>query len=401
MTTHGAAKPPTPGELLKRLSETKLEDFFRSLPPNTAIIADWEFEQFFDRHLAHASWSLQCVRLRWGLIRANPQAAVSGFASLVICARQRESAIYAAVQAVAPDVPIYRLVADIGTCLSAQTEVLPAGEIERLSLPDELAKIRRLDIVVCLPRSGSNPYSTPIEEWWLKGRRGFAGWSPSLSAGITTPCGEDLRPHVVFLASRFGSTSFSLRNWLALTIRRLADGGAVASKVIATFLFDILDTLTANEVAALEDAFQAVPEVRIFYLKRRNRAMRAVSAYLSNNTDVWHLRGSQSLPPHAGKVPYDFEKIHNIYRRLESDEARLDAWVAQPPPVEVLELSYEDIQGAPEHAVASIASRLGIANTNKPSSRLRVTRSALNEEMAERFEQALKARASKASPPPR
>ena len=384
MTTHGAAKPPTPGELLKRLSETKLEDFFRSLPPNTAIIADWEFEQFFDRHLAHASWSLQCVRLRWGLIQANPQAAVSGFESLVICARQRESAIYAAVHAVAPDVPIYRLVADIGTCLSAQTEVLPAGEIERLSLPDELAKIRRLDIVVCLPRSGSTWLCDLIE-----------------SAGITTPCGEDLRPHVVFLASRFGSTSFSLRNWLALTIRRLADGGAVASKVIATFLFDILDTLTANEVAALEDAFQAVPEVRIFYLKRRNRAMRAVSAYLSNNTDVWHLRGSQSLPPHAGKVPYDFEKIHNIYRRLESDEARLDAWVAQPPPVEVLELSYEDIQGAPEHAVASIASRLDIANTNKPSSRLRVTRSALNEEMAERFEQDLKARASKASPPPR
>ena len=384
MTTHGAAKPPTPGELLKRLSETKLEDFFRSLPPNTAIIADWEFEQFFDRHLAHASWSLQCVRLRWGLIQANPQAAVSGFESLVICALQRESAIYAAVQAVAPDVPIYRLVADIGTCLSAQTEVLPAGEIERLSLPDELAKIRRLDIVVCLPRSGSTWLCDLIE-----------------SAGITTPCGEDLRPHVVFLASRFGSPRFSLRHRLAHTIRRLADGGAVASKVISTFLFDLLDTLTANEVAALGDAFQAVPEVRIFYLKRRNRAMRAVSAYLSNNTDVWHLRGSQSLPPHAGKVPYDFEKIHNIYRRLESDEARLDAWVAQPPPVEVLELSYEDIQGAPEHAVASIASRLGIANTSKPSSRLRVTRSALNEEMAERFEQDLKARASKASPPPR
>ena len=52
----------------------------------------------------------------------------------------------------APGVPIYRLIADIATCLSANTDVLPESETQKISLSDELTNVTRLDLVLCLPR---------------------------------------------------------------------------------------------------------------------------------------------------------------------------------------------------------------------------------------------------------
>jgi LPS sulfotransferase NodH len=375
-------EPPTPGEIFAHLRETELESFLVSLGPETALITDWEFESFFDERQIHPKSALGCVRLRWGLIRTNPSAAIAGFQSLVICSRRHENAIFSSVSNAAPGVPTYRLIADIATCVSAKTEVLPASEVQRISFPDELAKINRLDLVLCLPRSGSTWLCELIE-----------------SAGITARCQEDLRPHVVFLATRFSETSFTITKWLALIFRRLTSDGITSSKVIATFLFDVIDAMNDEESEALQEAMTSIPEVRVLYLKRRNRALQAVSAYISNTTGIWHRRGPNRRQSRTRDVPYDFDKIKDIYRRLELSEARIDTWAQQDQTAKLIELTYEEIERAPLLALKAIAAELGISNTTPPASELRITRSLLNSEMAERFEVDLKEHAPEASLP--
>ena len=194
--------------------------------------------------------------------------------------------------------------------------------------------------IICLPRSGSTFLGRELK-----------------SLGLGDPI-EHLRPFVAHLAEHKDQFGFDVLSWLRFTIYAACQNGVLGTKVISSFAWRLVPHLSADE---REQILQLLSDFKVVYLIRRNKFDQAVSDFIAEKSNVWHLWNQEIEDGYAEKlsaISPDIQDLARRYRWLVEQEQTLGALLDQRYPGHYV-CDYDDLCERPKQCVAQVAEFLG------------------------------------------
>jgi LPS sulfotransferase NodH len=110
--------------------------------------------------------------------------------------------------------------------------------------------------------------------------------------------------------------------------------------------------------ASTRELFDALfPSLIYVWVRRSDSVRQAISLWRALQTQSWRSGGEEPKP--ACELRYDFRAIHHLRQVLERDDR---AWAAyfERERLRPVELEFEQVASAPDHAVARVLEALGL-----------------------------------------
>lgn len=263
--------------------------------------------------------------------------------AVVVVSTQEEAVLFAKVQrqvaAIAPELPVLRLFADLFINLVCQRPLLKPTE-DRTSLPEISYAI------LTTPRSGSTYLCDLLDSTNIAGRP---------------------REHLRFAAQELALyCNFDYLRLLNNVMQYCTtDNGVFGTKIISHFLFELKQTKPD-----FKQIFKSID--KFILLIRKDKLAQAVSLVLAQKTAIWHLHTNKKDPTYQLKlanIEIDralLDDVEQKYHFIHRQEARLRKMLASHQQ-EPLEIFYEDILEDTPGQIERILDFLAIA---KPESSL-------------------------------
>lgn len=227
--------------------------------------------------------------------------------------------------------------------------------------------------ILCTARSGSTWFCTLLQQ----------------VRGLGMPR-EHLRPPIAFLAQHAESLTFSPLEWLDLLERSESRDHAFGTKIIEEFARPILETIGPSDKMAWLDRAR---QYKFVHLERKDKLAQAVSRYIAEATDHWHVRNKSEQDKFLRKkqnVTYDGERISGYLQAATEGDQRIRAFL-ETNELAYQSLTYEDLVADPIRETLKVADVLvpdhGGFGDKRPSTRTKAVSDQLNAEFMDRFRQ--------------
>jgi trehalose 2-sulfotransferase len=226
-----------------------------------------------------------------------------------------------------------RLFADLVLRRAARADLRGAAEVPP---PLDLGYV-----ILCLPRCGSTLLAKELE-----------------LLGLGRPT-EHLRASVVELLRAPAAASFDVRRWWTLVQANNTVGGVFGTKILIDFL------LMAQEADPDAGRFlrEAVGDLRVLRIIRRNKVDQAVSDHLARQTGVWHLWNDTTKAGYGerlAQVGDDIAGAAATWRKFVANEARLDRLLRENA-ITPIDIDYDALAADPKGVVKGVAEAMGRA----------------------------------------
>lgn len=265
---------------------------------------------------------------------------LSTYNSIIVASIKNEHIIFNNLKKYADElkikVPILKLFSDIFVNLQSNQKLLQTSE----------CKIRKPEIayaVVSTPRSGSTVLCEALTATKMAGFPKEHFRAPS----------QVLTQHCQFDPVRY------LR---ILMTNQVTRNGVFGTKLISQFLKEYAQSnLEFNQI---------INDFKFIYLIRRNKIAQAVSFFLGQKTNMWHIYSGEQSQQYRSKLKKinvedaDLEKVHNIYQDLLNQESMLEKFFHERQ-ISPLIVEYEKFIEFPENTLNQIAKHLEILDINQ------------------------------------
>ena len=330
-----------PAEFFGKTADLKLFEYLLMREDKAVLVCDRPFYDYLSKRLQEENKRLKAGLVCWTDIKQSPETVLQGYKNLFVCSLHSEVDILQQLRKLLPGNAAFGLVGDISCCLAANSNPWKEGN-GTANLTKEIRALDKLVLILSTARSGSTYFCDLM-----------------CSSGICGLAKEDLRPYVVYLARHGMTINFDLKKWLAVLIRNNKQDGIFASKIIAHFLFELLDYLEPELKIDLIEELKQV-DTKVIYLYRSDKIKQAVSSYFANQVQVWHVasnRGQLDLQTRARHVAYDFQKLKHSFEFIQQHERRLVSLLEEAHP-NYTQVVYEELTAAPQQQLLKIAKML-------------------------------------------
>ncbi|MDY7006345.1 MAG: Stf0 family sulfotransferase [Cyanobacteriota bacterium] len=147
-----------------------------------------------------------------------------------------------------------------------------------------------------------------------------------------------------------------------LMMNQTTNNGVFGTKLISHFLQDHFQSSS--------NFHQIIDEFKFIYLIRRDKIAQAVSSFLGEKTNMWHIYSGEQSKNYQSKLEKiniedtDLEEIHNKYQYLLNQESFLKDFFHEHQ-ISPLIVDYEKFIEFPEDNLNQIAKYLGILGNQK------------------------------------
>lgn len=187
----------------------------------------------------------------------------------------------------------------------------------------------------------------------------------------------------------------SIRAWLkSLEVSQQVGGSEpwFGTKLISHYVRRLRDVLLESEREWLDGWLSSS---RLLTLKRKDRVKQAVSAYRAQKTGVYRARSViDQERAHTQEVPYDFDRLLEVFEFLRSEDAFIDDYAEHvTPAAQRIDLAYEDFSIDIPGTIETLARFAGVPSVSPPNrTENRAVSSDSSRQMVDRFRSDLAAR---------